>query len=296
MDDEIKSGFIAVVGRPNAGKSSLINKIIGEKLTLVSQKANATRKRSLLIHMYKENQLIFIDTPGIHEKERLLNQFMLDEALKAIGDCDVILFLAPASDNTKDYEKFLSLNKNNTPHILVLTKTDTISNSSLLKTISLYQKFQDNFKALLPINIKKGNDVNFLCDEIIKYLPTHPYLYDPEILTTQTMRDIYKEFIREAIFNNTSDEIPYFADVLIDKVNEEENITKIFATIIVEKSSQKAIIIGKNAQTLKRIGKNARFLIEKLTKNKIFLSLHVGIRANWSKNKNNLKILGYFYM
>lgn len=293
MNTEIKTGFVAVVGRPNAGKSSLANWILGEKIALVSKKANATRKRSFLIHMHQNHQIIFIDTPGIHEKERLLNQFMLEEALKAIGDCDLILFLAPASDDLRDYEKFLSLHVN-TPHIVILTKTDMISNEKLLEKIQQYQKYQENFKALIPLSIKKGSSRDLLNDEIVKYLPTHPHLYDAQILTTQTMREIYKEFIREAIFEQTSEEIPYFCDVLVNKVEENATIDKVYATIITEKGSQKGIIIGKNGATLKRIGKHARILMEQLNEKKIFLKLQVIVKENWSKNLKNLNELGYF--
>lgn len=291
--NEVKTGFIAVLGRPNAGKSSLINAIIGEKISMVSKKANATRKRLLAISMYKQNQLIFIDTPGIHEKERLLNQFMLEEALKAMGDCDVMLFLAPVTDKIEHYEKFLALNPK-ANHILVLTKVDTVSNEELLQKISDYQKYQDKFLSLIPINARKTGQTNLLCDEIIKHLPVHPYMYDPEILTTQNLKEIYKEFIRESIFENTSEEIPYFADVVVNTVKEEPHIYKVDATIIVEKSSQKAIMIGKNGATLKRIGTKARHLMEDLSEIKIFLKLHVIVKANWSKNKKELHKLGYF--
>lgn len=291
----MKSGYISLIGRPNAGKSSLVNAIIGQKLALVCKKANATRKKDLYIHMYKDNQMIFIDTPGLHDTERLLNKFMLNEALKAMGDCDIVLFLAPATDSEEDYLKFLSLHVKPIPHILLLTKIDMISQEKLLKKIQMYQKYQDKFLSLVPLNIKKKNSIDYLCEQIVKFLPEHPYLYDPEILTTQNMRDIYKEFIRESIFENTSDEIPYFSDVVINKVIDEEKIIKIYATIIVEKNSQKIIMIGKNATALKRIGKDARILIENLVKNKVFLSLMVIVKPSWSKNKKNLEELGYFF-
>lgn len=290
----IRSGFVAVAGRPNAGKSSLVNWILKEKISLVSKKANATRKRSFLIHMYKKHQIIFIDTPGIHEKERLLNQFMLKEALKAIGDCDVILFLAPASDSLREYEEFLAL-KSKTPHIILLTKTDTISNEKLLKKIKEYQQYQENFQDLIPISIKKGSSPDILCEAIIKYLPIHPYLYDSEILTTQNIRDIYKEFIREAIFEKTSEELPYFCDVLIEKVEESEELDRVFATIVTEKTSQKGMLIGKGGRSIKRIGKHARELMEELSSKKIFLNLEVIIKENWTKNKENLTQFGYFF-
>ncbi len=289
----IKSGFIAIVGKPNAGKSSLINTILGEKLTMVSRKANATRKRSLSIYMYKNNQLIFIDTPGIHESEKLLNKFMLQEALKAMGDCDVVLFLAPVTDSVDEYENFLKFHNEKIPHILLLTKIDMVSNEKVLSKINQYQKYQDKFSALIPISIKKTHGFKSLYEEILKHLPVHPHLYDPEIMTTQNMRDIYKEFIQESIFENMSEEIPYFADVIIESVKDEENITKVHASIIVETKSQKGIMIGKNGNAIKRIGKHARILMENLGNIKVFLKLNVKIIPNWSKNEKKLQRLGY---
>jgi len=288
-----KAGFVSVIGRPNAGKSSLLNWLIGEKIAMVSHKANATRKRSNIIAMHKNAQIIFVDTPGIHEKERLLNQFMMDEALKAMGDCDLILFLAPATDNLKDYEKFLERNKKNIPHILLLTKSDDTNKNDLFKKIELYSKYQDKFQALIPISIKKGITQSYLLDEIIKELPDHPYLYDTEILTTDPVKDLYKEYIRESIFNYTSEEIPYFADVLVEKVEEGEEIDNVYATIIVDKKSQKGIIIGKDGKTLQKIGYEARKLIEHLADKKIFLKLHVVVKQGWSQDKDLLKKIGY---
>ena len=294
MDNlKTKAGFVSVIGRPNAGKSSLLNWLIGEKIAMVSHKANATRKRSNIIAMHKNAQIIFVDTPGIHEKERLLNQFMMDEALKAMGDCDLILFLAPATDNLKDYEKFLERNKKNIPHILLLTKTDDTNKKDLFKKIELYSKHQDKFQALIPISIKKGITQSYLLDEIVKELPEHPYLYDTEILTTDPVKDLYKEYIRESIFNYTSEEIPYFADVLVEKVEESDEIDNIYATIIVDKKSQKGIIIGKDGRTLQKIGYEARKSIEKLAGKKIFLKLHVVVKQGWSQDKDLLKKIGY---
>ena len=288
-----KAGFVSVIGRPNAGKSSLLNWLIGEKIAMVSHKANATRKRSNIIAMHKNTQIIFIDTPGIHEKERLLNQFMMDEALKAMGDCDLILFLAPATDNLKDYEKFLDRNKKDIPHILLLTKADDTNKKDLFKKIEQYSKYQDKFQALIPISIKKGITQSYLLDEIIKELPEHPYLYDTEILTTDPVKDLYKEYIRESIFNYTSEEIPYFADVLVEKVEESDEIDNIYATIIVDKKSQKGIIIGKDGRTLQKIGFEARKSIENLADKKIFLKLHVVVKQGWSQDKDLLKKIGY---
>jgi len=293
MSEKTKAGYVAVIGRPNAGKSSLLNWLVGEKLALVSHKANATRKRLNIIAMHENAQIIFIDTPGIHEQERLLNQFMLEEAMKAMGDCDLILFLTPVSDKVEHYRSFLSLNSKNIPHMVLLTKTDTVSQNALFDKITEYQAFQDKFVALIPVSIKKGVSQSYILETISKYMPEHPFLYDPEILTTERSRDIYKELIREAIFENTSDEIPYFADVIIDKVEELETIDNIYATIIVDKKSQKGIMIGKEGQTIKRIGLNARKLIESLSGKKVFLKLVVIVKQGWSQDKDELKKIGY---
>ena len=296
---DTKCGYVATVGRPNAGKSSLLNWLIDEKIAMVSHKANATRKRSNIISMHKgideekESQIIFVDTPGIHEKEKLINQFMLEEALKAIGDCDLILFLAPVTDKIEYYEDFLERNKKNTKHIIVLTKTDFVQPGEVLDKITEYEQFQDKYEKIIPMTIKKGNKQNQLLDEVVKLLPNSPYLYDTEILTTDHLRDIYKEFIREAIFENISDEIPYETDVLIEKIQEKDDIDVIKAMIIVEKTSQKGMIIGKGASAIKRIGKDARKKIEKLSGKKIYLELFVAVKKGWTKNKTGLKEMGY---
>jgi len=288
-----KCGYISVVGRPNAGKSSLLNWLVGEKIAMVSHKANATRKRSNIIVMHEEHQIIFIDTPGIHQTEKLLNKFMLDEALKAMGDCDLILFLAPITDSLKYYEDFLEKNRQNTKHILLLTKIDFINNNELIQKLKEYEKYSNKYEAIIPISIKKATKKADILDELIKYLPQHPYLFDPELMTTQNLRDIYKEFIREAIFENISDEIPYETDVIVNKVEEKPNVDVIKATIVVQKDTQKGMIIGKGATAIKRIGKGARVKIEKLTSKKCFLELFVSVKKNWTKNKEALKSLGY---
>jgi len=290
---DTKCGFVATVGRPNAGKSSLLNWLVGQKINMVSHKANATRKRSNTIVMHDEDQIVFIDTPGLHEKEKLINQYMLDEALKAIGDCDLILYLAPVTDKISYYEEFLERNKKNTPHILLLTKTDFVSQNELLDRIDEYRKYKDNYKTLIPISIKKGAKQHLILDEVIKYLPSSPPLYDTEIITTSHLREIYREFIRESIFDNISDEIPYEADVIINKVEEKSKIDVIKATIVVEKSTQKGMIIGKNAVAIKRIGQCARRKIEELIDKKVYLELFVSVKKGWTKNKTALKELGY---
>ncbi len=256
-----KCGYVSVVGRPNAGKSSLLNWLVGEKIAMVSHKANATRRRSNIIVMHEEDQIVFVDTPGIHETEKLLNQFMLDEALKAMGDCDLILFLAPVTDSLKYYEDFLEKNKKNTKHIL-----------QLMLKLKEYEKYSDKYEAMIPISIKKATKKSDILDVVVKYLPEHPYLFDPEIMTTEQ---------------------PYEADVMINKIEEKPNVDVIRATIIVQKDSQKGMIIGQQATAIKRIGKAARIKIEKLSGKKCFLELFVSVKKNWTKNKDALKSMGY---
>ncbi len=293
-DKETKAGFVAVVGRPNAGKSTLLNHIVGEKLAMVSKKAQATRKRMNIIVMHGKTQIIFVDTPGLHEKEKLLNQFMMEEALKAIGDSDLILFLAPASDSVDEYLKYLErLEGKKTPHIIILTKMDRIPQAKLLEKLGQYQKYQEHFEAIIPFSVTKNVGKKQLLDEIAKHLPHHPWLFDPELITTENIRDIYKELIRESIFENLSDEIPYESDVLINRIEESDRLDKIYATIIVEKEMQKRMIVGTKGEGIKRVGIVARKVMENFSQKKIYLDLHVAVRKGWSKNRGSLEELGY---
>ncbi|WP_345979114.1 GTPase Era [Sulfurimonas sp. HSL3-2] len=288
-----KCGFVALIGRPNAGKSTLMNSLLGEKIAMVSQKANATRRRSNAIVMHGDAQIIFVDTPGLHEKEKMLNQFMLEEALKAIGDCDLIVYLSPVTDSLEHYEKFLKINGGRKKHIVVLSKIDQVSQEKLFKRINSYNQYSDKFEALIPVSISKKVGHKDLLDTIAKYLDESPYLYDPEDITTEMLRDIYREFIREAIFDNVSDEVPYESDVIIDKIDEKNNIDHIRATIILEKESQKGIILGSGGSTIKRIGKGARLKIEQLSGKKAFLDLFVSVKKGWTNDKKFLEEIGY---
>jgi GTP-binding protein Era len=289
-----KAGFVAVVGRPNAGKSTLLNHVVGEKLAMVSKKAQATRKRMNIIVMHDNAQIIFVDTPGIHEKERLLNQFMLDEALKAMGDADLIVFLAPVTDKLTEYEKFLKLAQaKGVKHMIVLTKIDHVKNADILAKLGEYQKYQSEFEAIIPFSVNKKVGKKQLLDEIAKHLPESPFLYDTEILTTDNIRDIYKELIRESIFENLSDEIPYESDVIIEKIDEDEEMDRVYATIVVEKETQKGIIVGQKGMGIKRVGKLAREQMEYFSGKKIFLDLHVSVKKGWSKNRESLEEFGY---
>lgn len=294
-DEPTKCGFVSIIGRPNVGKSTLLNAMMNEKLALVSHKANATRKRLNAIAMYKDAQIIFVDTPGLHEKEKLLNQFMLAEAIKAIGDSDMTLFIADARDSLEHYKRFLELSKEATPHIVVLNKVDQTTNDNLLKKIDEYSAYQDRFLELVSISATDVSTLTTLFEAIVKHLPESPYLYETDLLTTETTADIYKEFIREAIFNGLSDEIPYESDVVVNELKETAKLVSIKATIIIEKDSQKGIIIGKGGATIKRIGRNARLTIEKFAEKKVFLELFVKVKRGWSKNRRDLSDIGYEY-
>lgn len=290
---EHKAGFVALVGRPNAGKSTMLNWILGEKIAMTSQKANATRRRLNAIVMHNDDQIIFVDTPGLHEKEKMLNQFMLEEALKAIGDCDIVVYLAPASDSIKHYKHFLEVDGKNRKHIIALSKIDQVTQGELLTRINEYNQFASKFEALIPMSVTKNVGKKDLLDVIVQHLDESPYLYDPDDLTTEMLRDIYREFIREAIFENISDEIPYESDVVIDKIEEDKKVEHIRATIIIEKESQKGIIIGKNGAAIKRIGQDARAKIEKLTNKPVYLDLFVSVKKGWTNDKKFLEELGY---
>ena len=292
---DIKSGFVGVVGEPNAGKSTLINWLVGEKIAMTSRKANATRKRMNVIVMYKDNQIILIDTPGIHEKEKLLNKYMLNEALKVLGDSDLILYIADVRKDTSGYEKFLELNKKDIPHILVLSKIDMVDEEKKVLKINEYQNLENKkFLEIVPISSTMNINREVLLDTIVKYLPTHPYYFDPELISTENIKDIYKELIREALFDKLNDEIPYESDIIIEKIIESDDIDKVYAMIVTQKDTQKSMIIGKKGKKIKELGITARKLLEAFSGKKIYLELYVKTVPNWTKNKKMLEEIGYF--
>ncbi|EAI3905671.1 GTPase Era [Campylobacter lari] len=288
----MKSGFISIVGRTNAGKSSILNSLLEEKVAMVSHKQNATRRKINAIIMHENHQLIFIDTPGLHASSKAMNQLMIDLAIKSIVDCDVILFVASIYDDIKDYENFLSLNPK-APHIVLINKVDLVKKEVLLKKLSEYSQFNSHFSAIIPYSAKQKFYKKILLDEMIKYLPEHPYYFDPEFITTTNEKDIYRDFILEAIYENLSDEIPYSTEVKIEKIKELEQIYYINAIIITDSNSHKGMILGKDGTTIKRIGKEARMKIEKLAQKKVMLKLFVQLEKNWHKNEQNLKKILY---
>lgn len=289
----MKSGFVSIIGRTNAGKSTLINSLLEEKIALVSHKQNATRRKIKAIVMNGEDQIIFIDTPGLHESKATLNQFLIQSAIKSMSDCDVILFVASIFDSVKDYENFLRLNPK-VPHIIVLNKVDLADNGALLKKLNEYAKFSEYFKAILPYSCKKKSYQKPLLNELCKLLPEHEHFYDSEFLTPSSQKDIFRDFILESIYENLSEELPYSCEIMIKNTKETPNLFIIDAQIITDTNSHKAMLIGKDGATLKRIGKDARFKISKLIQNKVLLKLFVVVKKNWQKDEVFLKkILNY---
>ncbi|ALV24482.1 GTP-binding protein [Campylobacter iguaniorum] len=284
----MKSGFISLIGRTNAGKSSLLNYLLNEKISMVSHKQNATRRKINGIVMHGNDQAIFVDTPGLHESNKTMNKLMIETAIKSIGDCDLILFVTSVFDNLENYKKFLNL-KRDVPHIVALTKIDEASDKQIFDKLSQYQKYADEFKAIIPTSTKKQAYKKILMDEICKHLPEHEYFYDPEFITTARGKDIYRDLILEAIFECVSDEIPYSTDVKVDKVVEKQDITEIYATIVTDNKHHKSILIGKDGATIKRIGINSRKIINQLVENKIFLKLNVEVDKNWTSDENAVK-------
>lgn len=292
MTEPRKSGFVAVLGRPNAGKSTLLNWVLGERLALVSKKANATRKRMQIIVMHKNSQIVFVDTPGLHDKERELNKFMLSEALRALEDCDLTCFLVPVTDNLKDYENFLEHSKGRA-HIVVLTKCDFVKSEDVIKKLQEYSKYSERFLDIVPLSATKDRGKEQLLDTIYKYLDEGEYYYDSDMMSNVYVKDIYKELIRETLFDKYSDEIPYGSDVVIESIDEGEGLDRVFAIVVVEKESQKGIVIGKGGEALKRLGKDARLKLEEFSGKKIYLKLFVKVVKNWTNNKKSIEDMGY---
>ncbi len=289
-----KSGFVAITGAPNAGKSTLLNKVLGEKISITSKKPQTTRDRILGVVNRPLSQIIFIDTPGIHKPKSLLNRKIVDQALAAITDVDVILLMADASSRDNESEKIIieQLEKTKKNIILGLNKIDLVAKHDILPIIKEFSSIL-NFKALVPISAKTGLQISELLDEIEKCLPKGPKLFPEDTLTDMSEKFIAAEMIREKVFRLTGMEIPYSIAVTVDSFKIEKKLIVIHATIHVSRDSQKGIIIGKSGKMLKKIGEQARKDIQKMTGSKILLRLFVRVTKNWTKNEKILKEFGY---
>ncbi len=292
----MKSGFVAIIGRPNVGKSTLLNQILGQKIVITTDKAQTTRKRIKGIYTTEEGQIVFVDTPGVHKPLNKLGEFLLDEAKIAVPDADVILFLVDGSDPAGKGDKWIAQNLLQTkiPIIIVMNKVDKIKKPEKIEENLLSYKtlFNENLP-VVKISAKTGRNIDTLIKNIYKKMPEGEPLYPEDIVTEETMRDVTEEVIREKILLNTSDEIPHSVAVKVTNYMEQEEIDKIYATIYCEQKSQKGILIGKGGSLLKKIGTEARLELEKIVEKKVYLQLEVKVEKDWRKKDKVLKNFGY---
>jgi GTP-binding protein Era len=294
--DNFKSGYIAIVGAPNVGKSTLLNRMLGEKISITSKKPQTTRNRILGVMHRPGAQLVFVDTPGIFEAKDTLNLRIVDTALSALGDADMFLFVLDVVDPDPTSEYFLvqRLQKHKTPVILALNKIDLIQKSALLKVIEKWST-EYHFNVIVPISATEGIQIEELIGAMESFLPQGPPYFPEDAVTDLTERFIAAEMIRETVFRLTGEEIPYATAVTVDSFKEEKNgkLVKIEATIHIERASQKGIIIGKEGSKLKRIGTESRQKIEHMLETKVFLKLFVRVQKNWRKDTRALRKFGY---
>ncbi|MEN3045086.1 MAG: GTPase Era [Candidatus Hydrothermales bacterium] len=292
---DFKSGYVSIVGRPNVGKSTLLNSLIGEFISIITPKPQTTRVNILGIKTTPNYQICFYDTPGMLKKVRYeLHKTMVEEIKKVIEDSDlVILMVEPIPEIGEVEEKLIELIKNSKKEtILVINKIDTVSKNEILPIIDLYSKL-NLFKEIIPISASKGDGVDILERKVVDLLPYGEMLYEGEDLSDKPLRFFIAEIIREKIFNLYGEEIPYSSAVEVEEWKEEENKVYIKAIIYVEKDSQKGIIIGKQGEKIKKIGTLARIDIEKKINKKVFLDLWVKVKENWRSDLNFLKKIGY---
>ena len=292
----MKSGFIAIIGRPNVGKSTLLNCVLGQKIVIATDKAQTTRKRIKGIYTTDEGQIVFIDTPGVHKPLNKLGEFLLDEAKVAVPDADLILFLVDGSEPAGKGDKWIAQNilETNIPVLIVMNKVDKVKKLGKIEEnlISYKTLFEKNYP-VVKISAKTGRNIDTLLKNVFKELPEGDLLYPEDVVTEETMRDVTEEIIREKILLNTSDEIPHSVAVKVENYYEEEDIDKIYATIFCEQKSQKGILIGKGGSLLKKIGTEARLDLEKIVDKKVFLSLEVKVEKDWRKKQKALDNFGY---
>ena len=293
---DFKSGFVTIAGPPNAGKSTLLNRLLGEKISITSKKPQTTRNRILGVLHRPGAQLIFYDTPGVFEARDKLNIRIVDEALSAVGDADLILVVVDAAYSDPNAERFLvkRIQRQTRPVIVALNKIDRIEKSALLELIDKWSGIHA-FEAVVPICAKDGTQVEELIKAMEDVLPQGPPYFPEDTLTDVPERFIVAELIREQVFRLTGEEIPYATAVTVESFKEEKNgrLIKINANIYIERDSQKGIIIGKNGSKLKQIGSRSREQIERLLGTKVYLKLFVKIQKNWRKDTRAIKRFGY---
>ncbi|MFV0561374.1 MAG: GTPase Era [Enterococcus sp.] len=292
---EHKSGFVAIIGRPNVGKSTLLNRIVGQKIAIMSDKAQTTRNKIQGVYTVPEAQLIFIDTPGIHKPKHRLGDIMVEAAYSALKEVDAVLFMVNADQKRGRGDDLIieRLRKTKAPVFLVINKIDKVHPDNLLETIQDYSSQMD-FAQVVPISATQGNNVETLMDTLIKEMPEGPQYFPDDQVTDHPEYFIVSELIREKVLLLTRDEVPHSVAVVIDSMRRNENDkVHVQATIIVERDSQKGIIIGKGGKMLKQIGTKARLDIENLLGDKVFLELWVKVQKDWRDKQVYLQDFGY---
>jgi len=287
-------GLVAIVGRPNVGKSTLLNALVGQKISITSRKAQTTRHRITGVRTEGDTQIVFVDTPGFQTKHgTALNRNLNRTVQGALADVDVVLFLVEAGRFGLDDAKVLALLPADKPAVLVANKLDAVQRrNDMLPWLKGMQE-RHAFAEFVPMSAHKLDDVKRLCEILKPYLPVQPWMYDAEALTDRSERFLAAELIREKLFRLTGDELPYSATVVIDKFEEEGNLRRIAATIVVERDAHKGMVIGDGGERLKRIGSEARQDLERLMEAKVFLELWVKVRSGWADSEEHLRSYGY---
>ena len=290
-----KSGFVAVVGRPNVGKSTLINALIDDKIVIVSDKAQTTRNRIVCVYTDEKKQIVFMDTPGIHKPKHKLGEFMVDQAVDSLREVEAVLFVVAANEKRGPGDNFVieQLRKVNVPVFLIVNKIDTMEKQDLLEAIVSYENSYP-FEAVVPISAKEKDNIEEVVNLLEKHLPEGPKYFPDDMITDQPERLIISDIVREKILLQTHDEIPHAIAVDVDEMKtRDDGTTYVRATIYVERDSQKGIIIGKQGAMLKTIGRQARGDVERLLATKVFLDLWVKVKKDWRNKSGMLSELGY---
>ena len=294
QESGFRSGFVAVIGRPNVGKSTLTNRIIGQKIAITSNKPQTTRNRIRTVYTCERGQIVFVDTPGIHKAKNRLGEYMMTAAKRTVSEADLILWLVEADEYVGPGDRSIGeqMRALRVPVILVINKIDAKKKEEIPGIINIYKDLCDPVE-IVPVSALKGYNVDILVDQIFKYLPEGVAFFDEDTVTDQTIRQIVAELIREKALRCLGDEVPHGVAVMIESMNFKENIVDIEATVICEKDSHKGIMIGKGGSMLRKIGSAARYEIEKLLEKQVNLQIWIKVKKDWRDSDVLLKNMGY---
>ena len=291
----MKSGFVALIGRPNAGKSTLLNRLVGQKLAIVSDKPQTTRNRIAGVRNFPEGQVVFVDTPGVHRPLHRLNVRMVDAALQALREVDVVAVIVDATEAPGGGERYLldTISSVNKPKVLVLNKVDVLTKEKLLPMIERHAR-SELFGDIVPVSALSGENVERLEQVLLAHLPEGPALYDEDYLTDQPERFFVAELVREQVLQHTRAELPFSSAVIIDRFEEadEKGLMRLFCSILVERESQKPIVVGRGGEMIKAIGTAARKELERFFDTRVYLDLRVKVRSDWREDERMLDTLG----